>query len=80
MKKCKDCKYFKRNTDEFHLKTFGECKNEDKIVYGDTRDDVAYRTNVYENDMLVYRDYEWYSAQVEVGEEFGCIHFEKKEV
>jgi len=30
-------------------------------------------------DNLLYMDYEGYNAGIEVGEEFGCIHFEVKE-
>lgn len=31
------------------------------------------------NDKLFYMDYEWYEAYIEVGENFGCIHFKQRE-
>ena len=73
---CKNCKYFKRHTGKYDNKQFGKCCNEQKFVYG-TSDD---NKNGGNNDILFYMDYEWYNAGLEVGEDFGCIHFENKEV
>ncbi len=73
---CKNCKYFERHTGEYDNKQFGECCNKQKFVYG-TSDD---NKNGGNNDILFYMDYEWYDASLEVGEDFGCIHFENKEV
>ena len=80
MGRCKDCKYFKRNTDKYLNKQFGRCMNETKLDYGSSYDNKSYSNTIITPDMLLYEDYERYSASLEVGEDFGCIHFENKEV
>lgn len=72
MNRCKDCKYFKHEKE--YSDKYGECTSE-KFVYGDSLDIVKYQNAT---DMLFYMDYEWYKAYVEVGEDFGCIHFKSK--
>ncbi len=73
MERCKNCKYFQRYTNENFNNKYGKC-NCDKFIYGDASDD---KNN--SNDKLFYMDYEWYEADIEVGENFGCIHFKKEE-
>lgn len=73
MNRCKDCKYFQRNTSKYRSNKYGDC-NCDKFIYGDSNDE----KDLKKNDRLYYMDYEWYSASVEVGENFGCIHWEDK--
>lgn len=74
MNKCKNCKYFQRYNDERSNNKYGLCKS-NKFIYGDSSDD----NNKSKSDKLFYMDYEWYDASVEVGENFGCIHFKQKE-
>ena len=71
--KCKNCKYFQRNTEPYDNNNFGECSC-DKFVYD------SYINEKEETDKLFYWDYESYSADFNVGENFGCIHFEEKEL
>lgn len=59
---CKNCKYFSKDKDE----NYGDCVNE-HFVYDET-------TPI---NGLMYADYEGYAANFYVGEEFGCIHFER---
>ena len=74
MDKCKDCKYFKPYEKyysfEEYKKDFGECKCK-KFQYTEVIDQEEIT-----DDMLLYWDYESYSAGFEVGKNFGCIHFE----
>lgn len=74
MNKCKYCKYFKRNNDKYPYNKYGQCKC-NKFIYGDSYD----RKNESKSDELFYLDYEWYKAFIEVGENFGCIHFKQRE-
>lgn len=73
MNRCKNCKYFQRYTDKNNNNKYGEC-NCEKFIYGGAFDD---KNNL--NDKLFYMDYEWYEAYIEVGENFGCIHFKQRE-
>jgi hypothetical protein len=73
MERCKNCKYFKRHTGKNDNKKYGKC-NCEKFNYGDALDD---KDNL--NDNLFYMDYEWYNADIEVGENFGCVHFKREE-
>jgi hypothetical protein len=89
---CKDCKYWKRfskgnsNYDETNEKR-GKCSSL-KFVDTSSLDGleegeplVDYDGNRYEvgaNDTLEYSDYEIYQARFNTGENFGCIHFEKR--
>ena len=61
--RCKDCKFFTRAKKGMEH----SCKNP-KFVYED----------IEEDDQLAYWDYGSYSAGFNVGENFGCIHFEMK--
>lgn len=74
IKKCKKCKYFKRNDGKYNSKKYGECIS-NKFEYGTSSD---YKDKP-DTDKLLYMDYDWYSADFEVGENFGCIHFKSKE-
>jgi len=63
---CKDCKYWRRNSGDFNGEVFmGSCSS-DKLVHDPHKP---------EKDQLTYADYEEYSAFLETGEDFGCIHF-----
>lgn len=66
---CKDCKHWKRCEGFMYNEKYGDCSHY-KFVYEEE--------NPNENDNLVYWDYESYSAGFRTGEDFGCIHFEKK--
>ena len=72
MKKiCKNCKYYEIKTME---KEFGKCYcskflNNNDLPWEYERD----------KDTLLYWDFECYSCGFDVGEEFGCIHFENKQ-
>ena len=70
MNRCKNCKYFKRNSGDYNSDKYGAC-NCDKFIYGGSEDEKEPKLN----DKLYYMDYEWYRAFVEVGENFGCIHW-----
>lgn len=73
MNKCKECKYFKRNTSEYYSDKYGACIC-NKFIYGYSKDERELNLN----DKLFYMDCEWYDAFFEVGENFGCIHWRKK--
>ena len=70
---CKNCKFFQKNEFEWRSKKYGYC-NCKKFEYGTSGKKEKYK------DKLYFKDYEGYSADFEVGEEFGCIHFEEKEI
>lgn len=73
MNRCKNCEYFNRNKDDkFNNIKYGSC-NCEKFQY-----DIASKYEK-ETDKLFYMDYEGYNAGIEVGEDFGCIHFKKIE-
>lgn len=74
MKKCKNCKYWKKHTEEYNNKNFGECYCK-KIEYSE---DISNKEIT--DDMLLYWDCECYSADFETGQNFGCIHFEKNDL
>lgn len=83
MNKCKNCKYFKINTNNdikpyqvpYKNENYGSCSCE-KFIYGYTN----YKdTNNVPTDNFYYEDYESYCADFEVGKDFGCIHFKKEE-
>ena len=80
MNNCKNCKYFYRNNN-WSWDKYGKCQST-KILYGES-DNRGYVVNDYkkvtDTDMLIQIDGENYSADFEVGEDFGCIHFEEKE-
>lgn len=73
MKKiCKNCKYYNADNLYEKIKSYGECDCP-KFIYDYDFDKHE------EKDILSYWDCESYNAGFEVGEEFGCIHFERKE-
>jgi len=80
---CKNCKHYKeisiKEYEEWDVKkekmvvldkfkSKGTCDSDKFIYYGDE--------NALD-DRLSYFDYENYQASFEVGENFGCIHFNK---
>ena len=77
--KCKNCKYFERHKEEYYCNKYGYC-NCTKFVYGTSFIHIDEHYNDYDKtkaDELLYEDYEGYNADFEVGENFGCIHFEE---
>lgn len=75
---CKNCKFFSKSDD---YKFYGECNNpkmeyESAYCYEKLKER---KQEEIEKDKLFYMDYEWYDAGIEVGEEFGCIHYKAKE-
>lgn len=71
---CKDCEYWDNDNDynviPDELKgKYGNCKN-DAFAYEDVTNG---RT-----DMLIYSDYEGYSAGFDTGADFGCVHGVKR--
>jgi hypothetical protein len=73
--RCKNCTHWKKNLDnpDRFDKWGGGCESE-KFTYEGTGGLERPRTD----DMLVYGDYEGYSADFDTGPEFGCIHFERR--
>lgn len=71
---CKNCKYYEKEELYNH---YGNCNNE-KFEYNTYWSDTI-NVPEFPKDKLLYEDYESYSASFNVGEEFGCIHFENKE-
>lgn len=71
MNTCKDCKFWKRYTEkfdvEYHGAHVGQCKST-KLT----------KTDKPEKDGLGYWDGEGYSAGIEIGEDFGCVHWSAK--
>lgn len=86
--RCKDCKYFKRfdnkkRYEEYRWEKYGTCQSK-KFLYGlthkefvDVLDDIIPEISLLDTDLLLYNDYDSYNAEFEVGENFGCIHFEE---
>lgn len=75
---CKNCKYYEKG--EF-AEFYGECSNP-RFEYETASCYERYKKEQKKpilKDKLFYMDYEGYDASIEVGEEFGCIHFENKE-
>lgn len=85
MNKCKNCKFFKRNDTSYKWNKYGECQSQ-KLLYGSSQsnetveaydDNYPYYKGRTETDLLLYEDAEGYNAYLEVGEDFGCIHYEE---
>ena len=89
---CKDCKYFTEvsrprcigfdNKPVFEGKKIGVCPCSKFVYlwsdrYNKSCSGEEYEELVIEDDMLTYEDYEGYSARFNVGENFGCVHFEE---
>lgn len=69
MKKiCKNCSEWNRED----ATSYGSCESP-KIVYQEAEENSK-------KDELIYWDHESYSAGFKTGENFGCVHFVKKEV
>lgn len=75
---CKDCMYYQENTERYERKQYGKCCNE-KFIYDSWLNDNEEDEVRKNNDCLLYADYEGYSASFEVGENFGCVHFKRRE-
>jgi hypothetical protein len=80
-KLCKNCKHFKRHKDSCQSIKFGHCVCS-KFVYGSAYEQTKKEDNDFSDEAneLLYEDYEGYNADFEVGENFGCIHWEAKEM
>lgn len=70
---CKNCKHYSKNEFYDH---YGDCDNE-KFEYNNYWTDNVNKSE-FPKDKFLYEDYEGYSADFVVVEEFGCIHFEEK--
>jgi len=74
---CGNCSYWVRTEGNRNIKSLpisGKCNNTEKFVYeGAIKDD-----RPFPDDILLYWDYEQYSAGFLTGENFGCIHWEEK--
>ncbi len=68
--KCKDCKYFEPDIGD--EEGFGSCSHP-KHIYHE-----CFTEETYPSDALLIYDAECYSAFIDVGPDFGCIHFEPK--
>ena len=82
MKRCKNCKYWKQDTDVKYNKNFGWC-NCEKFAYSEELERYNYETNKIETEdydkyHVIYGDYEGYMATLKVHKEFGCIDFEER--
>lgn len=87
MNQCKTCKFFKRHDTSYEWNKYGECQSQ-KLLYGASQenetvevytDEYPYNKKIAETDLLLYEDAEGYNAYLEVGEDFGCIHYEEAE-
>ena len=77
---CKDCKFYKYDrTDEIMDEDYykvkmtikrGKCLNEN----------LRYGWQLEHESQLIYNDSEDWSANLYVGEMFGCVHFKKEEI
>ena len=85
MNRCKNCKYFKRHNGAYDWNKYGECQSQ-KLLYGASQenetvkvydDNYPYTKEKTETDLLLYEDAEGYDAYLEVGEDFGCIHYKE---
>ena len=76
MGRCKNCRhYFEHfNTERDN---YGACMSS-KFIY-DNDLDLDDELEIVDDDCLLYGDSEQYSAYFEVGENFGCVHFKRKE-
>lgn len=83
MNRCKNCKYFKRYTGKYDNNNYGRCQSK-KLLYGETTEDKVefldekgIMQETEETDLLLCMDRESYYADIEVGQDFGCIHYEE---
>lgn len=83
MNRCKTCKFFKRYTEKYDNNNYGRCGS-NKLLYAETtKDGVEYWNNgimktLKDTDLLLFMDAEGYQAEIEVGQDFGCIHYQKE--
>ena len=71
---CKNCKFYKAPINNYNIKKDrGECSSS-KIVYDPDCDKKIHPLN----DKLEYSDHDGYDAYFYVGENFGCINWEKR--
>ena len=73
MKTCSTCQHWRPFTEDRQRTDFGSCQS-DKFLY----DDGCNRDKDFATDMLLYSDYEGYSACFDTGKDFGCIHHEEE--
>lgn len=70
---CKDCKFYK-TTEIIDKKIYklenGSCHNEN----------LKYGWELENESQLIYHDLEDYSAAINVGKLFGCVHFKKRRI
>lgn len=82
MNRCKHCIFFNRNNGKIDWYKYGKCGN-NKLIYGENdangyiTKDLCDKDYLVFTDMLVFMDGEHYYAGIEVGENFGCIHFKE---
>ena len=76
---CKDCKFYKYDrTDEIMDEDYYEVKME--IKRGKClNENLKYGWQLEHESQLIYVDSEDWSADLYVGELFGCVHFKEKE-
>lgn len=86
MNQCKNCKYFQRYTGEYDNNNYGRCQSKKMLYSETTKDGVDYWDDekresrpLKDTDLLLYMDAEDYYANIEVGQDFGCIHYEEAE-
>jgi len=74
---CKECKWWERHIEEYENLNYGKCSC---LKFAYKFSDYSPRNQESDiKDMLVYGDDEGYHADFETGEDFGCIHWERKE-
>lgn len=75
---CKDCKFYKYDrTDEIMDEDYYEVKM--KIKRGKClNENLRYGWQLENESQLIYVDSEDWSADLYVGELFGCVHFKEK--
>lgn len=66
-----NCKHWRRNGETYEGVKYGSCWSD---KFEDDSDGSINRDST--DDMVIYSDYEGYSASLKTGEKFGCIHFE----
>lgn len=75
LKICKNCRYWTRympESYEVYREHFGTCHHE-RFLYGGV---VGYHPD--NSNSLYYWDFESYAAGFATGEDFGCVHWEKR--
>jgi hypothetical protein len=70
---CKNCQWYEAKKHQYRA-IYGGCKNK-YFQYGGRMEDEEYPV---EANGLLYWDVDSYGAGFDVGENFGCIHWEEK--